>query len=169
MSAAGTRRLLYAVDAVVAAVLAVMWLAAARGERPDGVAEFLAVYGIALGATVPFAARRLAPRIVFCVMAGCFALALALGTASTGIGVAFAAYTVLVSSGRRVGGTVVAIGYGLIVLAYLRLPGTTLGSFFLDAITFAMVIALAELVRTRRAYAEIYRQRAVQLERERVT
>ena len=32
-----------------------------------------------------------------------------------------------------------------------------------------MVIALAELVRTRRAYAEIYAERAAQLERERVT
>ena len=48
----------------------------------------------------------------------------------------------------------VVVGYALIVLAYFMLPATTLSYFFLDAITFAMVIALAELVRTRRAYAE---------------
>ena len=86
-----------------------------------------------------------------------------------GSGVAFAAYTVLVGTARRVGAAVVVVGYALIVLAYLVLPDTTLSTFFFDAITFAMVIALAELVRTRRAYAEIYAERAAQLERERVT
>jgi signal transduction histidine kinase len=118
---------------------------------------------------VPFALRRAAPRLVFGILATCFGVALLLGAAGTGVGIAFAAYTVLVRDRRWVGVVVIGVGYGLIVLAYLTLPDTTASTFFLDAITFAMVIGLAELVRTRQAYDEIYRERAAQLERERVT
>ena len=156
MSAAGFRRLMYAVDAVVAGLLTVMWMVEVRDETFDSTALETGAYLLALGASAPFAVRRLAPRLVFGVMAACFGLALLGGIASTGVGVAFAAYTVLVRHDRRVGGVVIAVGYALIVLAYLVLPDTTLSTFFLDAITFAMVIALAELVKTRRAYAEIY-------------
>ena len=169
MSAAGFRRLMYAVDAVVAVLLTVMWLVEVRDETFDSVALETGAYLLALGASAPFAVRRLAPRLVFGVMALCFGIALLGGSASTGVGVAFAAYTVLVRNDRRVGAVVIAVGYALIVLAYLVLPGTTLSTFFLDAITFAMVIALAELVKTRRAYAVIYDERAAQLERERAT
>ena len=169
MDAAGRTRLFYAIDAVVAAVLAVMWLSELRADPLDGPVQQTAAYAVALGATVPFAVRRLAPRLVFGVLAGCFAIALLLDVASTGVGVAFSAYTVLVVAPRLVGVAVVAVGYALIALAYLVLPDTTLSTFFFDAITFAMVIALAELVRTRRAYVEIYNERAAQLERERVT
>ena len=160
---------MYAVDAAVAALLVVMWMVEAGNQSFDHPAQEAGAFLLALGASAPFAVRRLAPRTVFAVMAICFAAALMAGTASTGVGVAFAAYTVLVSFDRRVAAVVVVVGYALIVLAYLVLPDTTLGTFFLDAITFAMVIALAELVRTRRAYAEIHEQRAAQLERERAT
>ena len=127
-------------------------------------------YLLAAGASGPFAVRRLAPRLVFAVMAACFAVALLGGTASTGVGVAFAAYTVLVRHDRRVG----ARGHRRRLRPHRAwptwcCPDTTLSTFFLDAITFAMVIALAELVKTRRAYAEIYEERAAQLERERAT
>lgn len=169
MNAAGPVRLLYAVDAVVATVLAVWWLTEVHADPLDGSVQQAAAYVVALGATVPFALRRLAPRVVFAILAASFAIAMLIGSAATGVGVAFAAYTVLVRERRWVGGVVVGVGYGLIVLAYLTLPDTTLSNFFLDAITFAMVIALAELVRTRQAYDEIYGERAAQLERERVT
>src|SRR5262245_46508132 len=168
MNAAGQVRLLYAVDAAVAAILAVWWVVEIHAEPPDGSVQQAAAYALALGATAPFAVRRLAPRVVFAVMAGCFAIAMLADTAATGVGVAFAAYTVLVGDRRRVGGAVIAVGYALIVLAYLVLPATTLSTFFLDAITFAMVIALAEFVRMRRAYVKLYDERAAQLERERV-
>ena len=169
MSAAGLNRLMYAVDAVVAALLVVMWVVDLRSQELDGTAAQLGGAVLAVGATVPFAVRRWAPRTVFAAMAVSFAVALLVGTASTGVGVAFAAYVVLVRHDRRAGAVTVAGGYCLIVLAYLTLPDTSLGTFFLDAVTFAMVIALAELVRTRRAYAEIHEQRARQLERERET
>ena len=78
----------------------------------------------------------------------------------------WAAYTVLVDHDRRTGLVVIATGYLLIVLAFLVLPGT-LSNLFFDAITFAMLIAIAELVRTRRAYARIYAERAAQLDRDR--
>ena len=101
-------------------------------------------------------------------MAACFAVALFLDVASTGFGVALAAYTILAQDSRRAGLVSVVVGYALIVLAHLTLPGTTLGGLFFDAFTFAMVIAIAELVRTRRAYAEIYAERAAALESEKV-
>ena len=44
-----------------------------------------------------------------------------------------------------------------------------MSDLFFDAITFAMVIAIAELVRTRRAYAEIYAERAARMESEKAT
>ena len=169
MKPAGLVRLLYALDVVVAAVLAVWWLAELHADPLDGSVQQAAAYVVALGATVPFAVRRLAPRVVFGILAVCFATALLIGAAGTGVGIAFAAYTVLVRERRWVGGVVVAVGYGLILMAYLSLPGTTASTFFLDAITFAMVIALAELVRTRQAYDEIHAERAAQLERERAT
>jgi signal transduction histidine kinase len=169
MKPAGSVRLLYAIDAVVAGVLAIMWLTEIRADRPEDAAREVAGYALAAGATLPLAVRRLWPRSVYVVMAGCFALAMILGTAGTGVGVALAAYSVLVADRRRVGAVVIVVGYALIVLAYFVLPATTLSTFFFDAITFAMVIALAELVRTRRAYDEIHDERAAQLERERVT
>jgi signal transduction histidine kinase len=168
MRAAGLRRLPYAVDAVVATLLAVMWVEQAHGDFA-GSWQQAGAYLLAIAATAPFAVRRVLPRTVFAVMAAAFAVALVAGTAATGVGVAFVAYTVLVRHGRLVAGVVVTVGYALIVLAYLVLPGTTLGTFFLDAITFAMVIALAELVRTRGAYARIYEERAAQLDRERAS
>jgi signal transduction histidine kinase len=168
MNAAGLRRLLYAVDAAVATVLAVMWVSQARGQFA-GSGQQVGAYVLAVAATAPFAVRRLAPRAVFVVLAASFATALVVGTAATGVGAAFAAYTVLVRHGRGVAGVVITVGYGLIVLAYLLLPDATSGTLFLDAITFAMVIALAELVRTRGAYAAIYEERAAQLNRERAT
>ena len=169
MNAAGSTRLLYVIDAVVAAVLAVWWLAEVRADPLDGTVQQAAAWVVALGATVPFALRRAAPRLVFGILATCFGVALLLGAAGTGVGIAFAAYTVLVRDRRWAGVVVIGAGYGLIVLAYLTLPDTTASTFFLDAITFAMVIGLAELVRTRQAYDEIYGERAAQLERERVT
>jgi signal transduction histidine kinase len=168
MTAAGLRRLLYAADVAVAVLLAAMWVAEARGQFA-GSAQQAGAYLLALTATAPFAVRRLAPRTVFAVLAACFAVALLVGTAATGVGVAFAAYTVLVAHERRVAAVVVGVGYALIALAHLVLPGTTLSTFFLDAITFAMVIALAELVKTRRAYADIHAERAAQLDRERAS
>jgi signal transduction histidine kinase len=169
MRLAGSARLLYALDAVVAAVLAAMWLAEVRADRPGGAIYQAAAYVLAVGATVPFAFRRLSPRLVFAVMAGCFAVALLVGPAATGVGAAFAAYSVLVADRRRVGAVVVVVGYALIILAHVMLPATTFSSLFFDAITFAMVIALAELVRTRRAYVKIHGERDAQLERERAT
>jgi signal transduction histidine kinase len=169
MAPAGPVRLLFAVDAVVAAALATVWLTEVHADRPGTGAYEVVASVLAVGATVPLAFRRLYPRFVLAVLGGCFAAALLLGTAGTGAGVAFAAYSVLVGDRRRVGVVVVVAGYALIVLAALVLPSTTLSYFFLDAITFAMVIALAELVRTRRAYAKVYADRADQLERERVT
>ena len=113
-------RLLYAIDAVVAAVLAVWWLAEVRADPLDGRSQQAAAYVVALGATVPFALRRLAPRLVFGILAVCFGIALLIGAAGTGVGIAFAAYTVLVRDRRWVGWSwSSAVGYGLIVLAYL--------------------------------------------------
>ncbi len=102
-------------------------------------------------------------------MAACFAVALLLDAASTGFGVALAAYTILAEDSRRAGLVSVVVGYALIVLANLTIPGTTMSDLFFDAITFAMVIAIAELVRTRRAYAEIYVERAARLESEKAS
>ncbi len=123
---------------------------------------------LAIGATVPLAARRIAPRSAFVVMATCFAGALLLDSASTGVGCALVAYTILVEQSRRAGVAVVVAGYALIVLAHVTTEGTTLTDLFFNAITFAMVIAIAELMRTRSAYAGIYAERTAQLEAERI-
>ena len=169
MNAARLRWLLLVLDLIGAVVLAAMWLVDAGDGADRSATEDVGVYALALGASLPFAVRRLAPRPVFVVMATCFAAALVFDVAGTGVGVAFAAYTVMVERPRREGLATIAIGYALIVAAYLLLSGTTLSTFFLDAVTFGGVIALAELVRTRRAYTEIYELRAAQLERERLT
>ena len=161
------QRWLLAVDAVVAVVLCAMWTWESAHDPGDGPAARVALYALAAVATLPFAVRRLAPRTVFAVLAVAFAAALVIGSAGTGVGVALAAYTVLVDHDRRTGLVVIATGYLLIVLAFLVLPGT-LSNLFFDAITFAMLIAIAELVRTRRAYARIYAERAAQLDRDRV-
>ena len=158
--------LLVVVDVVVAVALALLWLAEVdlSGSTPRVVAET----ALSLAATLPFALRRYAPRAVFGVLAACFAVALVADVAATGIGVALAAYTVLVEESRRAGLVAVAVGYGLISMAYLVLPDTALSTFFLDAITFALLIGVAELVRTRRTLSHIYAERAAQLERDRV-
>ena len=101
-------------------------------------------------------------------MAACFAGALLLDSASTGVGSALVAYTILVEQSRRAGVAVVVAGYVLIVLAHVTYEGTTLTDLFFNAITFAMVIAIAELVRTRSAYAGIYAERTAQLEADRI-
>ena len=84
----------------MAAVLAVWWLAELHADPLDGSVQQAAAYVVALGATVPFAVRRFAPRVVFGILAVCFATALLIGAAGTGVGVAFAAYTVLVRERR---------------------------------------------------------------------
>ena len=69
----------------------------------------------------------------------------------------FAAYTVLVAHGRPSPPGVIVAGYALIgprLSGSCQAPRSS--TFFLDAITFATVIALAELVKTRRAYARIH-------------
>ena len=164
-----SRRNLILVDIVVASILVVMWIVEVA-QLPDQGARAAAVvaYVLAIGATVPLAARRIAPRSVFVVMAACFAGALLLDSASTGVGCALVAYTILVEQSRRAGVAVVVAGYALIVLAHVTTEGTTLTDLFFNAITFAMVIAIAELVRTRSAYAGIYAERTAQLEAERI-
>ena len=164
-------RLLYAVDAVVAAVLAVWWLAEVRTQTLDGTGQ--QVGGLGRRPRRDRARSRCAawrPGSCSRVLATCFGVALLLGAA---VEPAWASPSPRTPSWSATGGrwavVVIAAGYGLIVLAYLTLPGTTPSTFFLDAITFAMVIGLAELVRTRQAYDEIYGERAAQLERERVT
>ena len=101
-------------------------------------------------------------------MATCFAGALLLDSAATGVGCALVAYTILVEQSRRAGVAVIVAGYALIVLAHVTTEGTTLTDLFFNAITFAMVIAIAELMRTRSAYAGIYAERTAQLEAERI-
>ena len=163
---AGLARHLVALDVLVAVVLMVLWLQPLVTDSGDFTARTGTEYLVALGATAPLAVRRLAPRIVYAVMAGCFAAALLLGLESTGFGVALAAYTILAVDTRRAGVVTIIVGYALIVLANVAIEGTTLSNLFFDAITFAMVIAIAELVRTRRAYAAIYAERAARLEAE---
>ncbi len=163
-----SRRNLILVDIVVALILAVVWIAEVAQLPDRGGGRQVVTYVLAIGATVPFAARRIAPRSVFVVMSACFAGALLMDSASTGVGCALVAYTVLVDQPRRAGVAVVVIGYGLILLAHFTYEGTTLTDLFFNSITFAMVIAIAELVRTRSAYAGIYAERTAQLEAERV-
>ena len=162
-------RHLVALDVVVAGALVVLWLAPLVTGQSGLTSELALDYLVALGASAPLAVRRRAPRLVFAVMAACFVIALFLGVASTGFGVALAAYTILAEDSRRVGLGAVLVGYTLIVLANVTIPDTTMSDLFFDAITFAMVIAIAELVRTRRAYAEIYAERAARLESEKAT
>ena len=159
-------RHLVALDVLAAAALVALWLEPLVTNSSAFTPLRAVDYLVALGASAPLAVRRRAPRLVFTVMAACFAVALLLDVASTGFGVALAAYTILAQDSRRAGLVSVVVGYALIVLAHLTLPGTTLGGLFFDAFTFAMVIAIAELVRTRRAYAEIYAERAAGLESE---
>ena len=169
MKAAGLVRLLYAVDAVVAAVLALRWLAELRADPPDESGQQAAAYAVALGGTVPFAARRIAPQDRVRGARGLLRDRRAERRGGDGRGSSVRRLhgpRAGAASGRRCGGgdRLRADRDGL-----PELPGTTASTFFLDAITFAMVIALAELVRTRRAYDEIYAERAAQLERERAT
>ncbi len=165
---AGVARHLMALDVLVAAALTALWLRPLVSDSGDVTPWTVLEYLVAVGASAPVALRRRAPRAVFAVMAGCFAVALVMGGESTGFGVALAAYTILAVDSRMAGLASIVVGYALIVIANLTIPGTTLGGLFFDAITFAMVIAIAELVRTRRAYAEIYAERAARLESERV-
>ncbi len=164
---AGLARHLVALDVLVAGALMVFWLQPLVAESGGLTLEKVIEYLVAIGATAPLAVRHLAPRIVYAVMACCFAAALLMGIESTGFGVALAAYTILAVDSRRAGLLTIVAGFGLIVLANVTISGTTLGDLFFDAITFAMVIAIAELVRTRRAYAEIYAERAARLQAER--
>ncbi len=80
------------------AVLAVWWLVGAPDADPlDGSVQQAAAY--VAGARRHRAVRAYAASLrglVFGVLAVCFAIALLIGAASTGVGVAFAAYTVLV-------------------------------------------------------------------------
>ena len=159
-------RHLVALDVLAAAALVTLWLEPLVTDGEAFTPLRAVDYLVALGASAPFAVRRRATRLVFAVMAACFAVALLLDVASTGFGVALAAYTILAEDSRRAG----------LRLRRRRLrthragppdaPGNDARRLFFDAFTFAMVIAIAELVRTRRAYAEIYAERAAGLESE---
>ncbi len=164
---ASLARHLVALDVVAAAALMALWFTSVSRAPDDLTVLRAAEYLVAVGATAPLPLRRRWPRSVFAVMAACFALALAMDFASTGVGVALAAYTILAKDTRPAGVAAIVTGYGLIGMANLMSPDATLGNLFFDVITFAMVIAIAELARTRRAYAEIYADRAARLESER--
>jgi signal transduction histidine kinase len=162
------RRNLILVDVGVAAILLVLWIVEVAQLPDEGVVRQLLAYVLAIGATVPLVARRIIPRTAFAVMAVCFAAALVLDSASTGIGCALVAYTILVDQSRRAGVAVVVAGYALILVAHVAAEDATLTDLFFNAITFAMVIAIAELVRTRLAYAGIHAERTAQLEADRI-
>lgn len=163
-----SRRTLIVIDVVAASILVVMWIVEVAQLPDQGSGRRLLAYLLAIGATAPLAVRRIAPRSAFVVMAACFAGALVLESASTGVGCALVAYTILVEQSRRAGVSVVVAGFALIVLAHAMTQDATLTGLIFNAVTFAMLIAIAELVRTRLAYAGIYAERTAQLEAERI-
>ena len=88
---------------LAAAALVALWLEPLVTDQSGLTPERALDYLVAIGASAPLAVRRRAPRLVFAVMAACFAIALFLGVASTGFGVALAAYTILAEDSRRAG------------------------------------------------------------------
>ena len=87
MNAAGSTRLLYVIDAVVAAVLAVWWLAEVRADPLDGTVQQAAAWRSSPSAR-PCPSRCAVPRPGSCsaILATCFGVALLLGAAGTGRG-----------------------------------------------------------------------------------
>lgn len=163
-----SRSKLILVDIAIALILATVWIVEIARAPQIGTGREAGAYLLALGATLPLSARRIAPRSAFVVMAVCFAGALLLDSASTGIGSALVAYTILVEQARRTGAAVIVAGYLMIVLAHVTAEDATMTDLFFNAITFAMVIAIAELVRTRSAYASIHAERTARLEADRI-
>ena len=98
-----SRRNLILIDVVAASILVVMWIVEVAQLPDQGAGRQLLAYLLAIGATAPLAVRRIAPRSAFVVMAACFAGALLLDSASTGVGCALVAYTILVEQSRRAG------------------------------------------------------------------
>ena len=162
-----SRRNLILVDIIVASILVVMWVAEVS-QLPDRCRTTAARIRARDRRHRAVGRATDCPSLCLPGDGACFAGALLLDSASTGVGCALVAYTILVEQSRRAGVAVVAAGYALIVLAHVTTEGTTLTDLFFNAITFAMVIAIAELMRTRSAYAGIYAERTAQLEAERI-
>ena len=145
-----------------------MWIVEVTRLDDHGVGRHLLAYVLAIGATAPLAARRMAPRTVFAVMAVCFA-----GRAPAGVG--FDGHRLRARRVHDLGRPVAARRCGCGGRRLRVDPprprgsrGDTLTDLFFNAITFAMVIAIAELMRTRLAYARIHAERTAQLDADRI-
>jgi signal transduction histidine kinase len=172
-----TRRLSRRDWLVLDGVLAVVFLAAtiARIPNPEhssqlsGTAWDVVRYVAAVMASVPLAVRRRWPVPVLAVVTAGDAVLVALGSHGPAlIGVAFAIYTVAVTSTRRVPLRTAGAVAGVMLLSALVAPG---GPEWAGVIAGPAVVLVGwfagESKRARRAYAQSQAERAAERERER--
>jgi signal transduction histidine kinase len=151
------------VDATLAMLVLVLAFAGPDGGAIGTRALF------AIGLTVPLVWRRVAPRLVFTLIAAVALVQYLSGTRPTpgDIAILIALYTVAVRCSRRdtIAATVVVATGSM--LASVRWSNDTIASFgFLTVLTLATALS-GETIRVRRAYLGALEARAAQLERDR--